>query len=191
MVDGSTIGIVIATFTGPVAAVIVTRWVDKLRDAEKRKIEVFRSMMRSRRLPLSADYVGALNLVAVEFHGRNKVMSALKELMNHFDDGYGVNKTLDELKAANDKSDALRTSLLSAMATTLGYRFEQMEIHRGGYAPQGWGVELDEQAISRRGLSELLSGRRTLPVTVVTAAPDPVAQGNAQQQVSPFPPKPG
>lgn len=188
--DGSTVGIIVATFTGPVAAVIVTRWVDRLRDAEKRKIEIFRTMMRSRRMPLSADHVGALNLVAVEFHGQAKVMAALKELMNHFDDGYGANKTIDELKAANEKSDALRTTLLSAMSKSLGYKFEQMEIHRGGYAPQGWAAELDEQTTARRGLAELLSGRRTLPVAVIANGSDLMGKAKTEQPVSPFPPKP-
>lgn len=147
-------------------------------------------MMRLRRMPLSADYVGSLNLVGVEFHRQKKVMSALKDLMNHFDDGYGMNKTVDELKSANDKSDALRTSLLSAMANSLGYHFEQMEIHRGGYAPQGWMSELDEQNITRRGLSELLSGRRTLPIEIVAAEGNAIGKANRQQPDSPFPPKP-
>lgn len=188
--DGSTAGIIIATFTGPVAAVLVTRWVDRLRDAEKRKIEIFRTMMRSRRMPLSADYVGALNLVAVEFHGQSKVMAALKDLLNHFEGGYGENKTIDELNAANEKSDALRTTLLSAMSKALGFKFEQMEIHRGAYAPRGWVAELDEQATARRGLSELLSGKRTLPITILTKEDDPIRNAKTDQPASPFPPKP-
>lgn len=187
-IDGSTIGIIVATFTGPVAAVLVTRWVDKLRDREKRRLEIFRALMRTRKMPLSQDHVSAINLIEVEFHERKKVMAGLKELLDHFHEGYGVNKTVDELKAANDKSDMLRTSLLSAMADALGYKFEQMEIHRGGYTPQGWGVELDEQMTARRGLAELLSGRRTLPISVLPFAGNPVAAQPQQPQV--FPPKP-
>lgn len=188
--DASAVGIIIATFTGPVAAVLVTRFVDRLRDKEKRRLEVFRALMRTRKTPLSADHVGAYNLVAIEFSEFPKVMAARKELQNHFESGYGQNKTLDELKAANDKTEELRTTLLSTIAIALRYKIDQMEIHRGAYAPQGWGVELDEQATSRKGLAELLSGRRTLPITVVTTTENRVAEANANQQVSPFPPKP-
>jgi len=134
--------------------------------------------------------VHALNLIEIEFNDDPKVMSALRALMDHFGTGYGRNKTIDELNAANEKSDALRTSLLSAMANDLGYKFEQMDIHRGGYLPEGWGTELNEQAVARRGLAELLSGRRTLPVFIAPTSSSPVTD-IPQQQTSPFPPKPG
>ena len=190
MVDNSTLGIIIATFTGPIAAVLVTRWVDRLRDREKRRLEVFRQLMRTRKIPLSADHVGAFNLVEVEFNRVSKVMAARKELLTHFENAYGANKTLEELKAANEKADSLRTKLLSAMAETLGYKLEQMEILRGAYSPQAWNVELDEQTAARQGLVDLLSGRRTLPVTIVTRTENRVGEVTTQQQISPFPPKP-
>lgn len=190
MSDGNTLGIIFATFSGPIAAVLVTRWIDRLRLKETRRLEVFRTMMRTRRMPLSADYVGAFNLLEIDFHNFPKVMAARKELLNHFEGAFGENKTLDEIRAANEKADSLRTSLLSAMAEALGYKFEQMAIHRGAYTPAGWGVEFDEQAAVRKGLAELMSGRRVLPVTVIAASDNAVAGATAQQQASPFPPKP-
>ncbi len=84
-------------------------------------------------MALSEDHVKALNLVEIEFHRDAKVMAALRTLMAHFENGYGENKTLDELKLANDKSDALRTTLLSSIAKALKYDFEQMDILQGGY----------------------------------------------------------
>ena len=187
--DGGTVSIVIATFFGPIAAVLVTRYVDRLRDNEKRRLDVFRALMRTRRMALSQDHVGALNLVEIEFHRDEKVMAALKALMAHFEVGYGANKTLEELKAANDKSDALRTSLLSAIAKALKYDFEQMEILQGGYTPQGWSVELDEQTVIRRGLASVFNGQKALPITVVQQPTNAVNQTPAQP-TSPFPPKP-
>jgi len=187
--DGNTVGIMIATFIGPIAAVIITRWVDRLRDKDKRRLEIFRSLMRTRRMPLSAEHVSAINAVEIEFPKDPSVITALRNLIEHFETGYGENKTLDELKAANDKTDALRTTLISKIAEVLGYKFEQMEIHRGGYTPRGWGLEFDEQTAVRQGLAALLSGQRVLPVTFVASPQNLVAQ-QPQNNASPFPPKP-
>jgi hypothetical protein len=189
VLDNGTFGIIFATFAGPIAAVLVTRGVDNLRDKERRRLEVFRSLMRTRRMPLSQEHVSALNLVEIEFISKPKVIAAFKALLSHYDSGYGANKTLDELKAANDKADALRTTLLSAIAVVLGYNFEQMDILRGSYMPQGWGVELDEQTAVRKGLAELLSGRRPLPIYVAQSPPTATPTDN-NEPASPFPPKP-
>src|ERR1041385_5505484 len=150
LADIATVGIITATFMGPVAAVVVTRFVDRVRDRERRRLEVFRVLRRTRKTPLNAEHVGAINLVAIEFHSKAKVVAALRDLVQHFETGYGANKTISELQAANEKSDALRTKLLSAMAVSLGYKIEQMEIHSGGYTPQGWANDLDEQARARK-----------------------------------------
>lgn len=186
--DGSTIGIIIATFLGPIAAVLITRYVDQLRDGEKRRLEVFRALMRTRRMALSQEHVGALNLVEIEFHKDAKVMKALAALMTHFETGYGDNKTLEELKSANDKSDILRTTLLSAIARSLKYNFEQMEILRGGYMPRGWNIESDEQEAIRRGLASVFNGQKAIPIIMVQTR-NAVTQ-TPTQQTSPFPPKP-
>lgn len=187
--DENTLGIIIATFLGPVAAVLVTRTVDRLHDRERRRLEVFRELMRSRRMALSQDHVRALNLVEIEFHRDKKVMDAMKALMSQFETGYGANKTLEELNAANERTEALRTALLSAIARTLKYNFEQMEILRGGYTPQGWAAEIDEQTVIRQGLAAVFKGRLSIPITVTTPPGNAVAQ-TPTQPVSPFPPKP-
>lgn len=142
-------------------------------------------------MPVSQDHVGALNLVEIEFHAKLPVIAALRALIDHFESGYGANKTLDELKAANDRSDALRTKMLSEMAKTLGYKFEQMDIHRGGYTPIGWSNELDEQSRARKGLLELFYGSRALPVTIVQGPANAIAATSPpEHEASPFPPKP-
>lgn len=187
--DGSTLGIIIATFCGPVAAVLVTRYVDKLRENEKRQFDVFRVLMRTRRMAISPEHVGALNLVEIEFHKNKEVITALKDLMRHFETAYGASKTVDEIRGANEKAEVLRTALLSAIARALKFNFEQLEILNGGYSPQGWNIELDEQTTIRRGLAAVFKGQHALPITVIQSPGNAVAQV-PPQQVSPFPPKP-
>ncbi len=51
------------------------------------------------------------------------------------------------------------------MATALDFEVEQLEIFRGGYAPQGWLDDEQVQREIRRNLLEVLTGRRAFPVT--------------------------
>jgi hypothetical protein len=52
--------IFVATFAGPVAAVIVTRWIDSQRDEYQRRLGIFRTLMATRAIGLSPDRVAAL-----------------------------------------------------------------------------------------------------------------------------------
>jgi hypothetical protein len=161
------ISIVIATVAGPIAAVLITRRIDKERDQRRRREEVFRLLMRSRRNILSQDYVVGLNMVEIEFHGDGKVIGALKALLDHL--GVAHPATADWL----DRRQRLATKLLSAMATSLGYRMDQLEVLEGGYRPQGWDTVESEQQELRQLLIALLSSRRSLQITPVAGTPAP------------------
>ena len=77
------IGVIVATLFGPVLAVWVTRSVDDRRAQRARQLDIFRTLMRSRRVPLSHERVQALNLVEIEFYGNRQVQVAYKSLMDH------------------------------------------------------------------------------------------------------------
>jgi hypothetical protein len=175
------VAIVVATFAGPIGAVIVTRWIDKRRAERDRQLDVFRSLMRTRKAALQPDHVNALNLVEIEFHSVEPVISAYRDLMRHINSG-GV---ADE-KWLNAHRSHL-TKLLSAMATTLGYTIEQLDVFEGGYYPSGWGQVEEQQLAMRLGLLELLSGKRSLPVhdTKQPTAPQSSFQSMADRLTNP------
>jgi hypothetical protein len=54
------IAVVVATLTGPVLAVMVTRHIDDARAQKARRLEIFRAMMRTRNAALLPDHVNAL-----------------------------------------------------------------------------------------------------------------------------------
>lgn len=171
------IAVVIATLAGPVLAVLVTRYIDEKRDKRKRQLDVFRTLMRTRRATLAVEHVGALNMIEIEFHDMPEVMAAFRELHNHFH--FSPPAPTDWW----DKRSKLQTRLLSAMARKLGYDFEQLDVLEGGYTPTGWTNTEQEQEQLRKLLIELLSGRLSLPVTpgpAITPPPFP----------PPFPPPP-
>jgi len=179
------VAIVIATFAGPICAVIVTRWVDNKRALRNRQLEVFRALMRTRKNAIQPDHVNALNLVEIEFHNAETVLSAYRDLMRHINSGgAGTDPQW------TDKHRSFLTKLLSAMAANLGYKIEQLDVFEGGYYPSGWGTESEQQLAIRLGLLELLSGKRSLPVhdSKQPTAPQSSFQAMADRLTNPNPP---
>lgn len=68
----------IAIFSGPFFAILVSRILDNGKEQRARQMEIFRTLMRTRRTPIWAEHVGALNLVEIEFKDDPKVIAAWK-----------------------------------------------------------------------------------------------------------------
>jgi hypothetical protein len=167
------IAVVIATFAGPVFAVIMTRHIDNVRREKERRLNVFRTLMATRRALVSPEKVTALNMVEIEFYGIESVQVAHQEVMAH------INTDPPLPHGWAERHRTLLTRLLSEMAKVLGYQLQQLDVLEGGYYPQAFAdVEIEQQAV-RRALIEVLSGRR--PLGISPAAPIPPA---------PFPPPP-
>jgi hypothetical protein len=75
---------IIALITGPVMAVLITRYLDDERTYKSRRMDVFRTLMRTRRTTLHPDHLGALNLVEIEYANEPAVLNAWKALFTHF-----------------------------------------------------------------------------------------------------------
>lgn len=65
--------VVLATFLGPIFAILVSRFLEKRASLENRRLWTFRTLMATRRIGLSAEHVGALNTVEVDFYGCRNV----------------------------------------------------------------------------------------------------------------------
>jgi hypothetical protein len=77
------IAVVIATFCGPLFAVLMTRHIDKVRLVRERRLNIFRTLMATRRTFISAEKAVALNMVEIEFYGIQPVQEAHREVMAH------------------------------------------------------------------------------------------------------------
>lgn len=176
--DANSLAIIAAVFLGPITAVFITRFIDHRRLKHGRRMDVFRTLMRTRRMTLTPDHVGALNLVEIEFHGEPNVINAWKDYFSYL--GRKAPTESAEVAVFLSERGSLLTKLLHAMALTLKFQIEQLEIFEGGYTPQGWEDEqLTLQAL-RHYMLEILMGNRALPVTHMT---NPAPEG-------PFPPPP-
>ncbi len=172
-VDWIAIVSVAAILLGPILAVFVTRYVDGYRAAKERRLNIFRTLMRTRLTPVQLEHVGALNLVELEFISYPEVINAWRAYL----ESLAAQNTPDgevQVKRARQL-----TVLLSKMADSLGIKVSQIEILNGNYLPQGWVDDDQQQRVIRMLLTSVLSGRTALHVT-----PD------VRPESSPFPPPP-
>ena len=172
MTDGlwmglATIGALIA---GPGIAVWITRKIDRDHAAEARKMEIFRTLMRTRGMPIHWDHVGALNLVEVEFIDHQDVINPWKEYLAHLNERPPKEKA--QLDAFGKKRDTLLTALIDAIAKALDIKIAQLDILQGNYVPSGWFTDEEEQRWLRRALMHVLSsGKGSIPIQLRPSQP--------------------
>lgn len=170
------IATIIAVLVGPVLAVLITRWVDNRRAKHDRQWDIFRTLMQHRRTSMNFEFVGALNLVEVEFANSADVVVAWKDLLGKFE--LMANASPEQLGNLGVERSQAQARLLNAIARKLGLEIEQLDIFFGGYSPKGWFDLESEQTIIRRWLGEIAMGRQAFPVVVHQPQPpsDPMRQ---------------
>jgi len=168
---------------GPIAAAMIAFKLQDRAMVRQRRLDVFRTLMRTRRTPLNPDHVGALNLVEIDFAGHRTVLEAHKRLFDSFSrqsprsDGETHNPTDDDGERQRKDSvygtrlfeerQHLLAKLLFSMGRVLAYRIEQLDILEGGYHPS-YHAEIElQQGLMRNYLVKLASGEQSLPVRVI------------------------
>ncbi len=171
-----------AILIGPIIAVWMTRYLDDRRERHHNRMDIFRTLMRTRRTPVFPEHVGALNLIEIEFAKDKAVIAAWKALYQHLGtehtrrpDEQTIGLPPNQTATRNEKffdrlaqeRQSLLAKLLHAMAKVMNFKVEQLEIFEGGYYPQGWDDEFREQRLMRRYVIELAAGRNSVPVAAV------------------------
>jgi hypothetical protein len=170
----------LAAVAGPWVAVWITRMSDERKEVTERRRNIFRTLMRTRKMPIHYDHVGALNLIEIEFVGDAKVIVAWKEYFKNL--GERTPADLDQRghEELRQKRETLLTKLIHEIAVALKFKVEQLEILEGNYIPQGWDDEANEQRIVRQSLIDVLGGRRPILFQPY----------NPESQNGPYPPAP-
>jgi len=172
-----------AIFLGPILAVVASQVIDHLRASRQRKMDVFKTLMRLRRTPMYPEFVGALNLVELEFRKNQAVQEKWRALLDHLSTQHSRHP--DEMIVDSDTPDArlaketafgkrlfdarhvLSAELLHSIAKVVGHKSEQLEIFKGGYAPQGWMDVEGQQEDIRSFVHGIATGRYYVPVGVM------------------------
>lgn len=161
--------IILATLLSPVIAVQVTRYRDDRNEVRGRKLSIFKTLMATRAYSISWAHVEALNRIDLEFSKNQKKEKAVVEAWKEY---------LDLLNNDQMQSDQwlvkrvdLLVELLHKMAIVLDYDFDKTHIKNSSYAPRIHSETEGQQDQIRKGIIEVLSGNRSLPM-VVTNLPN-------------------
>jgi hypothetical protein len=136
--------------------------------ARQRKLDLFFTMLRNRRLWLAGEWVGGLNLIMVEFADQPEVIDALNKLLDGFSNPAWQGSEAVRQRLILD-TEAHVCTLLARMAAALRYDLKVSDLRSRSLTPMGWSADEVQARQSRDLLQLVLAGAR--PLRVEVAAP--------------------
>jgi Family of unknown function (DUF6680) len=94
----------LAIVLGPLFGVWLARHMQNRAFYRERRMDIFRTLMRTRRTPMYPEHVGALNLVEIEFAKDKDVIGAWRDLFAHL--GTEHSRKRDEVVETANQRDA-------------------------------------------------------------------------------------
>lgn len=156
---------VAAIVLGPLLAFAVQNYRDARRERTNRKLEIFRKLMLTLKLPLNPVHVDAINSIPVEFYDDHKVLDAWRLYASHLNQRHQPG---DDIARWGERKFDLLVKLVHLIGQGLGYgTIDEAAIRDNTYVPQGYAdVESEWQQI-RKAWLDVLNGRRPVPTTMV------------------------
>jgi hypothetical protein len=158
-----------AIIYGPARAVEITRRQESLRDAVARKRRILSALMRTRKVAMNPDHVGALNEIQLEFSDDQDVIAAYRAYIANLSET--VPPPGNALENFLTRRTDLFFDLLHAISKAADVGIDRHELDRLAYVPTGWLTEQEEQRLLRVSLMDILQGRKALHM--VGEAPPP------------------
>lgn len=169
IIKSSDIAMLLAVLLGPILAIQVQKFIEKLEESKNRKLRIFRTLMATRATPLVNSRIEALNLIDIEFQDEAAVLEQWKICLDHLYDCPSnlESSTLSaDLNIWNDRLKDKSARLLQAMAEALNYRFDEVQIKKGAYIPKAH-VDLEEETyLLRKNLIDVMAGKRSISVRI-------------------------
>ena len=153
---------IVAIIIGPILAVQAQKWIERRREDRFRKLYLFRELMATRAARLSQRHVEALNLIDLEYPGDKAKDKSVHEAWRSYLDALGTPNDPERQEIIFSKRNDAFTELMYQMAKRLDFPFDKVAIQRNVYSPIGHGKVEDDQELIRRGIVELLTGKRAL-----------------------------
>ncbi|WP_296650411.1 DUF6680 family protein [Paraburkholderia sp.] len=167
--------VVLATFFGPIAALLITFARDARTQKYNRRFWVFRTLMATRRIGISNDHVNALNLIEVDFYKCKNVEAAWKSYLGHLNDV----RAQEDQAAWGETKERRLAELLFEMAKVLKFDMPALDLFKGGYAPQGWAHKESRQGELLDFFHEMRLGEKEFPIWL-KGVTQPQGQQNQQ-----------
>ena len=154
-----------AIVLGPILALLLQRRQDKRREDDKRKRQIFHQLLLTLKVPMAPRHVDAINSVPLEFYSNKEVLEAWRLYTSHLNDHAMLTK--DGGRWGEKKFDLL-VDLAYKMGKSLGYdHIDKATLKDNIYVPQGYEDQEGQFRLIRDTLIKILSGQRSVPVTMV------------------------
>lgn len=155
---------IVAIIAGPLLAFEAQRIRDNRREQRVRKLEIFRKLIMTLKVPLAASHVDALNSIHVEFYKDEKVLDAWRLYASH------LNQRVPQADGARwvERKFDLLVELVYLIGQSLGYtRIDRAALRDNTYVPKGYGDVESEWETIRKAWLDVLNGMRPLSMTMV------------------------
>jgi hypothetical protein len=167
---------VAALILGPVLAIQIQIFLEKLRVKRQRREALFRNLMGTRSERLNRIHVNALNMIDIEFYGRTFFGTRWATLSEktvtnawkNYNDHLNANSQYTDKELWSKRMDDLFITLLYEMAKALGYTYDEVSIRRDCYRPELHANIENAQLRVLAGLEQVLTGQAAFPVSVKT-----------------------
>lgn len=166
---------IIAILVGPAIGAKIALRMEEQRQKRQQQIDILASLLRTSQgtARVSAEHVGALNLIRLMFHGKKAVLDAYERYMNFLSA-----PPLDEREGRERLLD-----LLAALTKALDYPFNKADLDNSSYTPQIWEDINTTQQDNMVLLARLLRGENYLRIAVVP----PTSQTENSSAIPPEP----
>lgn len=161
-----------AIIIGPILAVQAQKMLEAIRFKKQRRLNLFHTLMSTRANRISNEHVAALNMIDIEFYGRNifgmKFQSTSEKSVTNawknYNDQLNSQYLPEQFAVWFERGDQLFTTLLYDMSNSLSYNFDEVQLKRDCYRPIAHGNLEQDQQLLRKALLELMEGTRALPI---------------------------
>lgn len=159
----------LAILFSPTIAVQVTERLNEKKRMVKRKLDIYRSLMKTRNTPFDAEHVYAINMIEVEFYNEQEIV---KKLVDYIKFRRNIEPTeLEAFQKHSADGQDLLIELIHEIGTNLGYKKDKKELQANAYVPERWQTDYAVSKLNALAINDLLNGKTKLPIIVSSDLP--------------------
>ena len=148
---------ILAIIVGPILAVQVETYLGRKREERERRLQVFRTLMITRKIPLSGFRIDALNSIDIYFDRDEEVSKKWREYLDSLNNPNKEKISEDEANSLKDKADEKFIDMLEVMAKAVGYKkFDKTYIKNTIYLPEEYFGYLENKIKDDKQISSFL-----------------------------------
>ena len=149
----------------PLLALVIQRWRDLGREHRNRKLDVFRQLLLSLKVPMAQRHVDAINSIPLEFHERAEIIRAWRLYTSHLNNS---NMLRQEPQRWGERKLDLLVDLVYKIGLHLNYEhIDEATLRDNVYVPQGYSDVEEQWRQIRQAWLQVLNGQRPLAMTML------------------------